>query len=730
MYRLDTLAKLELLRQGTPASAGSRVLDLSLGTLSFPADGAPWGERDPCLVWQVENVDLASSRDFGGIAVWVNDHRSGEHNFHISFLSRTATVPLVPEQSMKYIIEPDMSARPDNDSELPADSLTLVFPDLKEKNDVELVSVEILSKIANYRSSSSGHGYESLHDENRPVFYQWTDGAAAWSVTIPEAKSTLNFGTGLLPNSSPIDFSVSVERDDSRKELFRETISTQDTWIDHVIDLGDLRGEKARLVFTAESTSSAVALWSSPRIAQAERRGKFVCVYLVDALRPDFCEGFGTFRGVTNSTPAIQSLAERAVRFTNALANAPLTKYSMPTLFSGLYPSHTGIMTYQRVPNEIWTLAEAFQQNGFLTASFLFNPNSGRLRGLHQGFDHLFSPERLLEEAKRQAAQDGKEPSLNLLAASSASIINETLFNFIRAHRHEDMFLFVHLMDPHSPYLPDEEFLDGFKTYMSTRGMKFPPDREALLEELRNWARLPPADRLPDEALLELYRGAVETADKHLRRFLQFLETEDMLKGSTFVLTADHGEHLNEHPEIGAFKHMHPMLLEVLRIPLIIKPSGNYIDSIAGRSVSEPVQLADLMPTLLDLTGIGYDPARFDGASLLALMAGRQDEYFAMRPIISQSRPYWSVFLRDIHTPDITASHAQYRRIFGSGIQVYDVDLDPREHNALKGPAAQKLIDELVESLSLTPRRVVSGAETIVNDEETLKQLKALGYID
>lgn len=726
--RMADPTQLSLLQQGKPAQSAGRIIKAAEGRTSFPADCTAWHEQGPCMVWQFGGVDLTRERDFGGFEVRIANRRGGDHKFYISFsvwspdnvgaIPRTATVPLVPERTMNYVILPDMSAQPDNVGAVDAKTVTLVFPDLDRQKQIEVLSVRILSKIGGYTGAPLGNAYESLDEETRPVVYQWTDGEAAWSVSVPGVDPALRFGTGLLPNSPPIAFKVSVEWNGERREVFREKLDKGDAWVDRVVDLGPWKGREVQIIFSAESATSEVALWSSPRIIQTGRQGKLFFVYLIDALRPDFVGGIANFRGRRNFTPSFRRLAEGGVTFTNALANAPVTKYSVPALFSGLYPSHTGVMTYQRVPDDIETLAEIFRRSGFTTASFSLNGNSGRLRGLHQGFDHLFSMGRIQREARSLGGLNAAaDYSLNLRAMTSAAIINDFLYGFIRAHREEDLFVYIHAMDTHSPYLPEGEFLTDFRRNMSEKGLEEPSDRSVLLEELRSWSTLPVSERLSEEALLELYRGTAETADKHLEEFCDFLKAEGMWERSTILLTADHGEHLNEHPEAGLFLHMHPMLLEVLRIPLIIVATA---DLPSGRQISTPVQLADIMPTLLDLAGIPYDAGSYDGVSLLLLMADKSDDYFYKRPIISQSHPFWSVFLRDIHSPDITQNW---------NVEVYNVDRDPREHVSLKGSRARRRLQELVESLSLVPRRAVPEAETIVNEEEVLRQLKALGYV-
>ena len=720
LERLDDTSVVTVIERGHVGYVQAQTINLSKGRAAYPVYGAPWGEKSQCLVWQFQGLQLDKNDDFGGIELEITDRRNEEHSFHISFLSRTASVPIVLGERMKYVIVPDMAVGPHDTRVLDnRKSLDVVFPDIKDRGEVALHSISIISKVAGYTDGPKGHAYETLDQETRPVLYQWTDGLLSWTVDLPVDNPVLKFGTGLLPRSTPVTFSIKVACNDIEQQVFSTIIQRGDTWTDHSIDLSAWQGKHTSISFRVYAPSPSLALWSSPRVVESEHRGKLFCLYVVDALRADACEGFGTFDGQVNVTPAIRGLSREGVSCTNAIANAPITKYSLASLLSGLHPSHSGMMKYQRLPDGIITLPEIFRQNGFVTASFIFNSNAGKLRGLHQGYDYLYSLERISREAKKMRGKNSQDIYGINPALTSAGMITDFLFNFIRRHQEEDLFLYLHLMDTHAPYVPDEEFLEEFYELMSQRGIAVPRDHGLLLEELK-YTQKPnysPRQHLSEEALLALYRGAARTADKHLQRFMDFLRSEGRDADTTLVFTSDHGEHLNEHPDLMRFTHMHPMLLEVLRIPLII-----YAPAIlpGGTVISKPVQLTDVMPTLLDLAGISYEASQFDGVSLLALAAGEEYELFSKRPMVSQSSPHWSVMLGDIHCPDITR---------GYNVVVYNIAQDPREHRPLKDGSSHKALDALLGSLAMIPQRTVPGADTIITNELALKQLKDLGYI-
>jgi hypothetical protein len=115
--------------------------------------------------------------------------------------------------------------------------------------------------------------------------------------------------------------------------------------------------------------------------------------------------------------------------------------------------------------------------------------------------------------------------------------------------------------------------------------------------------------------LLQSYARAVRRVDEHLRRVLAALERAGRLDDSLVVVTADHGEELGERGAVLA--HGRTLYPELIRVPLFARfPDREF----AGVVVPEPVQLVDLVPTVLD--HLGFRPAELPGRSLLPLVRG------------------------------------------------------------------------------------------------------------
>ena len=137
----------------------------------------------------------------------------------------------------------------------------------------------------------------------------------------------------------------------------------------------------------AESPKT-LALWSNPRIRSAPKDRLNVVVILEDALRADYLSTYGYERDTSPNKTAV--MAKQGVVFEHAFSQATKTRPSVPSIFTGLYPTATGVWHFSDVLSERYlTLAEIMSNQGFVTASFIQNGNAGVYAGLHQGFDVL-----------------------------------------------------------------------------------------------------------------------------------------------------------------------------------------------------------------------------------------------------------------------------------------------------------------------------------------------------
>jgi arylsulfatase len=616
--------------------------------------------------------------------------------------SRTLTLDLVPDGRFHtYHVDARTALRQDRE---PGAAIRSIFlrPSDVDGDPVELDYVRLLPKSLAYARELAGTGHETLAGEMRSVLHVRSPAALSWEVDVPSRDPQLAFGTGLLDAARPVRFSVDLRADGESRELHAARVDRADRWQDVRLDLAPFAGRRVEITLRAESDGGSVALWSSPVLHGSPPERLHVIVLLEDALRADRLSAYGHGR---DTSPARQRLARRGVLFERAYAQATKTRPSCPSFMTGLLPSATGVWDHTfRLDERFLTLAEVLRSQGFETVAFLQNANAGHAAGLHQGFDALFDPASL-----------GEGPE----------VFGAGVSDWIEAHDERNLFVYLHAIDPHGVYDPPEPFRAWYRdqgpgtTRVSVDRVRFDPP----------WVAAPTA-----EGRRLLYDGEIRHNDLHLGAFLERLEERGILDRALVVAIADHGEHLGEH---GRFGHNAPGYVQVLHVPMIWLQPGRLP---AGRRVSAPVQLLDLMPTLLELAGIPSAGLLLQGDSLVPLMREEGDAALAERVVVSEEptrfgdrerpRRSASVFWRDLHVLHSAAL---------DGPRVFDLARDPAETEPLadapRSAALEREVAAFLDALvaaDLGIRRAIVGPgdEVIGVDAQAREQLRALGYVE
>jgi arylsulfatase A-like enzyme len=314
---------------------------------------------------------------------------------------------------------------------------------------------------------------------------------------------------------------------------------------------------------------------------RADLRGANVVVVGIDTLRADHVGAYGYPRP---TTPRIDAFARDAVRFETAVSQSSWTTPGFASMFTGLVPSAHGAGD-GRCPDVTVldprhpTLATTLRAAGYRTASFVSNVWVGAEIGLARGFD---------EHARFQFSEQAVDRAVAWLAAAPPA----------------PFFLFVHVMDPHQPWIPTPEdaalFVDP--------GYAGPIGNGFMGEVKPEWTE---ADR---RRIVDLYDGEIRWADRLFGRVLDALGEHDLERRTIVVVTSDHGEELFDHDRLG---HGATLYDEVLLVPFLVRfPGGRPRGAIA-----QPVRTMDLFPTVLDAVGQPV-PDGLDAVSLMPLVRG------------------------------------------------------------------------------------------------------------
>jgi arylsulfatase A-like enzyme len=329
---------------------------------------------------------------------------------------------------------------------------------------------------------------------------------------------------------------------------------------------------------------------------------KGIVLVVVDTLRSDHLGCYGDPRGLT---PELDELAAESVVFANTVAASSWTRSSMAAMFTSRYPSEIGMLKREDVvPDPVVTLAEALQEGGVQTLGVSTNMNAGTRFGFAQGFD-LFV-EKL---PKVSYPDDPMRVPAEAVTKRAARVLDER-------DPERPFLLYVHYIDPHSPYFEHPGLLDEPE----------PPGRFGGSErDLAVLDAQKPEEHRPEDLdrIRWLYAGEVKYCDLWLGELFDELRARGLWDDVLVMVTSDHGEGLWDH---GERDHGTDLYEEQIDVPLLVKfPVG---DGIAPTVTDAIVGHVDLAPTLLTTLGLPV-PGEYRGADLrAAVRAGRGDGRF------------------------------------------------------------------------------------------------------
>jgi len=577
---------------------------------------------------------------------------------------------------------------------------------------VELSEAVLASPEAMFLQATHGRRELTLERDLRPTAWQSVSGR--YRVPLGNSPGVLLKGAvGLFGRASthPVSWRVAWhDAQGARHELAHGVVDSGSPWVPVEASLpvaASAPPPGGELSFEVDELPRGTALgWSGWRLVDTSHPPRRVVFLVLDTLRRDALSSFG---GQRAKTPFLDELATQGVRFSRAYSQAYWTRPSMPSLMTGRYVAATGVelLTHQ-LPESYTTVAEAFAESGFLTIADIANTNAGPAAGLEQGWDqmHHFAA-----------------PSL----ASTREQLSPTLLAKLADAEHEDLLLYLHLMDAHGPYGPYEEPENTQPAGLGGPALAF----DSALD--RPWA-----EHVTAASRRHWYYRDVETMDAGLAEFFGKLEASWGLESHddlTFALTADHGEYLGEHGEWG--HGWHDMLPEVTNVPMILRAPGLP----AGALVEAPVENVDLAPTLLELVGLSpRHMPDLDGRSLLPLIRGDTSgrEEIAMAEVGLNGSRLLSLFAPQHAVLGKDGSFRSWLRLDEHGTAhridpppvlertLLEVELEQHLESRFDALWAQHL--ELNAATRETLWADVDTSFTTV-DPEALRQLEALGYL-
>ena len=443
-----------------------------------------------------------------------------------------------------------------------------------------------------------------------------------------------------------------------------------------------------------------------------------ILLVVIDTLRADAVSAYGV---VSGTTPQVDALAARGVRYTHAYAPAPWTVPSHVSLFTGLGVEHHHIGVSERVTagRDLVMLATRLHDAGYDTAAFIENSLVGEPFGMNRGFDQFAA--RTLEQTIADIRRPGSSGFDVIRLVDAWAAARRTARPF---------FVFVNLFEAHEPYRvrATNPFLPPGTT--AAEAARVPQLPKRICDAV------PSGDELA--ILRGLYLGDVAAADTTFGDI--YLRVSAAAKGRSFltVVTSDHGEHLGERRLVD---HQYTVADVALHIPLVV--TG--LTGAAPGVVDTPVMLTDVTASVLRWVGIDA-ASEIDGRPLPVAPAADAPQREFLSAYSDRRAEDWPLGKLPDSEDTKRAHCGATDRVFGDmaaliqypykliwfarySAELYNLEQDPGEHSDLAGqqPATVERMRAQVAARVKQSGLFIRSATGSV-DERAQEALRALGY--
>jgi arylsulfatase A-like enzyme len=330
-----------------------------------------------------------------------------------------------------------------------------------------------------------------------------------------------------------------------------------------------------------------------------------IVILAVDSLRADHLGCYGYSR---QTSPNIDRIAKEGVLGENFFCSALPTHPSFTSLYTGQHPIRHNIVSHggaAKLATDTPLLAQLALRNGYTTCA-VDNLMRERL-WFGRGYEFYIDP--------------GQRRTLSLCV--TAEELNRRAIPWIREHREEPFFLFMHYWDPHAPYNAPEKYRDLFY-----QGEAYNPANRSLetfwstpMGALaRDTWLSSDSGVITDAVYVEaMYDQEIRHVDEGIGELVSTIDDCGLGENTIIAIIGDHGESMTEHDIF--FDH-YGLYEPTLQIPLIVRAPGRLP---AGSRLPFLLQNHDLTPTLLEGAGI-MPPRTMDGQSFWKLLTGETSQ--------------------------------------------------------------------------------------------------------
>lgn len=296
----------------------------------------------------------------------------------------------------------------------------------------------------------------------------------------------------------------------------------------------------------------------------------------VEDISPDI----GCYGDKNAHTPVLDQLAKEGIRYTNAIANAPVCAPARSTIITGMYATTLGSQ-HMRCEGKLPTDFKYFPQ--YLKEKAYYCSNN-----VKEDYNLNYESSVIWDESNKNAHwRNRKDKTKPFFAIFNLTLTHESCINLKVKHDKLTNTLPVHLRaKPEKLKLPP-----------------FYPDTPKVREL---WAR---------------HYDNISMMDIRVGEILKELEEDGLTQNTIVIFFSDHGT--------GSPRHKRWLYDSGIKVPFIVKSPAKYQDLLnakSGTTNNELVTFVDLAPTMLNLAGISK-PTHMQGNAFLGKNVGPPSKY-------------------------------------------------------------------------------------------------------
>jgi arylsulfatase A-like enzyme len=447
-----------------------------------------------------------------------------------------------------------------------------------------------------------------------------------------------------------------------------------------------------------------------------------VLLIVWDTVRAANTSAYGYGRA---TTPNLERIASRGVRFDRAFSASSWTLPSHASLLTGRWPHELGVGWKSPVRDGVPTLAGSLAAHGYDTAGFAANLDyCSRETGLARGFAHYEDFPLSLFETFLRCIALGRRIDVSAWACAidvwvekrtgrwydlvprsrehtkNADAINSAFLRWLgkRPGTGRPFFAFLNYNDAHTPYEVPDGTVPGF-------GLR--PASAEQRQTLQAFTGLDKTKLSVEDVRManDVYDDSISYLDRRLGLLLDELGRKGVLENTLVIVTSDHGEHLGDHR---LFFHGCSLYRQLVQVPLVIVNNQRVP---VGRTVAEPVSLRDLPATVIDLLGLGSDH-RLGGRSMARYWQPRDERsarVVAAPLLMETTKP--DLLMNDGREPAakgpmkaVVAGGMHYIQTADGTEELFNLSADVEEKTNLAGHDTEPVLSQFRNLLSLMLR--------------------------